>query len=292
MGCRHRLAAVGGGDAGGRKQTTARDLETALVNDRASRLLAAHEPGPVESVRAHGASPFVLVCEHAGNRAPQRLDRLGLPDREWRRHIAWDIGAADVARRMSAQLDAPLVLQTYSRLVIDCNRPPCGPLAIPAVSDHTTVPGNRDLAPAEAALRRSEIFEPFHGAVAATLDARAAAGRESVLVTVHSFTPVYDGATRPWHVSVQYNRDPQLSRILMALLARDAELCVGDNTPYPVDDETHYTIPVHGEARGIPHAMIEIRQDLVSAADGQAAWADRLSAVLRQAHERLRRAAE
>ncbi len=154
------------------------------------------------------------------------------------------------------------------------------------------MPGNRNLAAADVALRRSEIFEPFHGAVAAALDTRAAAGRESVLVTVHSFTPVYNGAVRPWHVVVQYNRDPQLARILMELLARDAELCVGDNTPYPVDDETHYTIPVHGEARAIPHAMIEVRQDLVSDTDGQAAWADRLSSVFQQAYERLCKAAE
>ncbi len=255
------------------------------------RLLDADEPAPVAVERAAGGSDFVLVCDHAGDRIPRRLKALGLGPADLGRHIAIDIGAAAVARGLSAALDAPLVLQTYSRLVIDCNRTPGGQGSIVAVSETTEIPGNRAVGPVEAAARAREIFTPYHDAIRALLDRRAADGRASVLVAVHSFTPVFKGVSRPWHVGLLYNRDRRLADILFEILGREAGLRIGDNEPYAVSDATDYTIPVHGEQRGIPHIEIEIRQDLISTAEGQAEWAQRLAAALSAALPRLERGA-
>lgn len=251
------------------------------------RLLDADEPAPVTVERAEGGSAFVLVCDHAGDRIPRRLNALGLGAADLGRHIAIDIGAAAVARRLSAALDAPLALQTYSRLVIDCNRTPGGPGSIVTVSETTEIPGNRAVGASEAAARAREIFAPYHDAIRGLLDRRAAAGRASVLVAVHSFTPVFKGVSRPWHIGLLYNRDRRLADLLFEILGREAGLCIGDNEPYAVSDETDYTIPVHGEQRGIPHIEIEIRQDLIAAAQGQAEWAERLADALSAALPRL-----
>ncbi len=253
----------------------------------AGPLLAPDEPPPVVVERESGASPFVLVCDHAGNRLPRSVGTLGLPEAERRRHIAWDIGAAEVSRRLSAALDAALVLQPYSRLVIDCNRDPGVATSIVTVSELTEIPGNRDLPPAGRAARVREIFEPYHARVRALLDARRAAGRPTALIAMHSFTPVFKGASRPWHVGVLYNRDRTLAAVALDLLRAEPDLVVGDNEPYAVSDETDYTIPRHGEARGLPHVEFEIRQDLIAGPDGQRAWADRLARLLRAAAARL-----
>ncbi|MGF7162054.1 putative N-formylglutamate amidohydrolase [Rhodoligotrophos appendicifer] len=245
------------------------------------------EDGPVVVVNRDGASPFVLVCEHAGNRIPKALGRLGLADADLSAHIAWDIGAEPMARLMAEALDAPLLLQLYSRLVIDCNRPPDSPEAMCEVSELTPIPGNRDLTADQRRARIDAVFTPFHDAVARLLDERAAQGRESILVTLHSFTPIYKGFQRPWHVGAQYNRAPELSHTINALLAADPTLVIGDNVPYPVNDATHYTIPVHGEQRGIAHSMIEVRNDLITHPAGQAVWADKLGRVLTEARSRM-----
>lgn len=246
-------------------------------------MLEQDEAHPAEVVNADGSSAFFLVCEHASRVIPRRLGTLGLGQDDLERHIAWDIGAASVARQMSQAMDATLVLQNYSRLVIDCNRPPMTAQAMPVVSETTSVPGNENIDDDERATRISDIFHPFHDTVANLLDERAGAGRPSILVTIHSFNPVYDGFERPWHVGAQYNRAPVFSKCINELLGRDEGLCIGDNQPYPVNDDTHYTIPVHGEQRGIVHTMIEVRNDLVSDGNGQAHWAERLTAVLEEA---------
>ncbi|MBX6322213.1 MAG: N-formylglutamate amidohydrolase [Rhodospirillaceae bacterium] len=251
------------------------------------RLLAPDEPPPVVVERETGASPFVLVCDHAGNRLPRAVGTLGVPEAERRRHIAWDIGAAEVSRRLSAALDAALVLQPYSRLVIDCNRDPAVATSIVTLSELTEIPGNRDLPPAARAARRGEIFEPYHARIRALLDARQSAGRPTALIAMHSFTPVFKGVPRPWHVGVLYNRDRRLAALALDLLRAEPGLTVGDNEPYAVSDETDYTIPRHGEARGLPHVEFEIRQDLIEGPEGQQAWADRLARLLRAAAERL-----
>lgn len=246
-------------------------------------MLAQDEAHPAEVVNRDGGSTFVLVCEHASNDIPCRLGTLGLSPADRQRHIAWDIGAEAVARQMSQTLDAALVLQRYSRLVIDCNRPPDTVQAMPMVSDSTPVPGNEILDDADRADRIANIFQPFHNTITQLLDARDTDARQTILVTIHSFNRVYDGFDRPWDVGAQYNRDPAFSRSINALLGRDKALCIGDNQPYPVNDETHYTIPVHGERRGIAHAMLEICNDLVNDANGQTTWAARLVDILEEA---------
>jgi predicted N-formylglutamate amidohydrolase len=248
------------------------------------------EPDPVTFDNEAGRSVFFLTCDHAGRAIPRRLDRLGLPDHETRRHIAWDIGIGGVGRRLSQLLDAAVILQTYSRLVIDCNRDPKVPSSIPEISETTEIPGNRGLTEAARTARVNAIFGPYHDTIAAALDRRAAADRTSVLVALHSFTPVFKSVARPWHAAVLYNRDARLALPLFELLNAEDGLVVGDNEPYRVTDLTDYTVPVHGEGRGLPYVEIEIRQDQISEPAGQAAWAERLARVLPAAYsEFLRR---
>lgn len=198
------------------------------------------------------------------------------------RHVAWDIGAEGVSRRLSAALDAPLVLQRYSRLVVDCNRPENAPDCIAAVSDGVVVPANRDIAPSERAARWTEIHAPFHAEVAARLDAALARG-PAALVAVHSFTPMLEivRRPRPWHVGVMARRDRDLAEALLGnLVADDPDLVAAFDEPYRINDLGDYTIPVHAEHRGIPHVLIEVRNDLIAEPEGQRAWGDRLARAL------------
>jgi predicted N-formylglutamate amidohydrolase len=247
-------------------------------------LLDPDEPNPVMLENESGDSVFFLTCEHAGRAFPRRLGRLGLPEAETVRHIAWDIGIGAVGRELSRLLNAAVILQTYSRLVIDCNRDPKVPSSIPEISENTAIPGNRGLDEAERAAREDAIFRPYHNAIAAALDRRAAADRASALVALHSFTPVFKGVARPWHVAVLFNRDPRLAHALAEMLRAEGDLMVGENEPYRVSDLTDYTIPVHGERRGLPHVEIEIRQDLITEPAGQRKWADRLGRLLPAAY--------
>jgi predicted N-formylglutamate amidohydrolase len=250
-------------------------------------LLDPDEPDPVRVENEAGGSVFFLTCDHAGRAIPRRLGGLGLSDNERERHIAWDIGIGAVGRRLSRLLDAALILQTYSRLVIDCNRDPDVPSSIPEVSETTEIPGNRDLGEGQRAARIDAIFRPYHNQVAAALDRRAVEGRATVLVALHSFTPVFKGVARPWHAAVLYNRDTRLAHPLFELLSAEKGLVIGDNEPYRVTDLTDYTVPVHGERRGLPHVEIEIRQDLISDPAGQTAWADRLARALPAAYTKF-----
>jgi predicted N-formylglutamate amidohydrolase len=243
-------------------------------------LLAPDEPPACLTLGQPNDVPYLLVCDHAGNRIPRKLGTLGVSDSERQRHIAWDIGAAGVVRGLVERLGAFAILQTYSRLVIDCNRSPSVESSIVTISEDTPVPGNVDLSAADKEDRVAEILRPYHDRVTAELDRRRDAGIPTVLVAIHSFTPVYRGVARPWHAGLLYNRDDRLSRPLMELLRQEGDLVVGDNEPYAVSDESDYTIPIHGERRGLPHGEIEIRQDLIADAAGQAAWADRLARLL------------
>jgi predicted N-formylglutamate amidohydrolase len=256
-------------------------LERGILPERSrERLLGEDEPEPVAVERPDGSSPLFLTCDHAGRRVPRRLGRLGLPDEAFERHIAWDIGALAVSLRLSEAVDATLVRQRYSRLVVDCNRPEGVASAIPTISEATEIPGNAGLSEADRALRSSEILAPYHDRITALLDARRDEGRPTYLVAMHSFTPSYHGVARPWHIGTLYGRDPRLARILRDLLIQEPGLVVGDNQPYNVSDFTDYTLPVHGEQRNLPHVGIEIRQDLITEASGQAVWAERLSRLL------------
>jgi predicted N-formylglutamate amidohydrolase len=251
-------------------------------------LLAPDDPPAFTVLRAHGGSDYVLTADHAGRRVPRALGTLGLPAAELERHIAWDIGIAGTTERLSMALDAPAVLQTYSRLVIDCNRGHGVDSSIPTISETTEIPGNRDLTPQDRAARQREIFAPYHGAIRALLDERAKRGRRTILVAMHSFTPVYKGERRPMQCAVLYNRDPRLAHIMRDLFIAEGDLVVGDNAPYAMTDHTDYGMPIHGERRGLPHVELEIRQDLIADEAGQRAWADRLARLLRVADGKLR----
>jgi len=244
---------------------------------RPSTVLAPGEPPAVVVERRTGTSPFVFACDHASWRIPQSLGTLGLEPSAALTHVAWDIGALQVALLLSAALDAPLVRQNYSRLVIDCNRLPAAADSIAVVSDSMRIAGNEQLDAAAREARAAEIFSPYHDALNALLEERQQAGKRSILVAIHSFTPRYGGVSRPWHIGLMHRRDARLGAALLRLLRE--ELHVGDNEPYTIQD-VDYTLPVHGEVRGIAHVGIEIRQDLVGAPEGQQRFATVLARTL------------
>ena len=250
-------------------------------------LLAPDEPPAVVTLRPDGKSPFVLVSDHAGRRIPKKLGDLGVYESELRRHIAYDVGIEPVVRFMAEELDAHAILQPYSRLVIDCNRPFQAESSIAPMSENTPVPGNVKLPPDEIAARQREIFSPYHAAITTELDRRQREKLPAFLVAMHSFTPVYTGVSRPWHAGVLYNRDSRFAAFILRLLREQDELTVGDNEPYTVSDDTDYTIPVHGEQRGLPHTAIEIRHDLIENEQDQRFWARRMCRILVEA-KRLR----
>ncbi len=253
-----------------------------------SLLLDNEDVLPVHEDNAAGSSPFLLTADHYGRLIPRVLGDLGLPASELTRHIAWDIGIAGVAGALSKHLDAHLIAQRYSRLVIDCNRPPRAPGSIPRISEATTIPGNEGLARDAIEARHKQIFDPYHRRIAEVIEQRLRDHRPTVLVSLHSFTPVYAGIARPWHIGTLYHRDTKLPPLLLKLLRAEADLVVGDNEPYAVSDETDYTIPVHGEARGLMNSGIEIRQDLIADPAGQASWADRLARIFGEIETMLR----
>jgi len=245
------------------------------------RLLAAHEPGPVFAQRLGERSPFLLLGDHAGRAIPARLEGLGLPPAELDRHIAWDIGVQNLGLALSEALGAPFIAQRYSRLVIDCNRDPSRPDAIPAISDGTTIAGNQQLKAADRGARISEIFDPYHAAVAAELDHRAATGQSTVVIALHSFTPVFAGFARPWLYGVLHMHDSALSHTLLAALREaESEAVVGDNEPYSMD-MTDYTVPFHARRRALDYAELEVRQDLIADEAGVAAVARLIGGLLK-----------
>lgn len=245
-------------------------------------LLDLDEPPPYGVINPDGASDLLLLCEHALPRIPRRLHHLGLPKPERLRHIGWDIGALALARDLSARLDAALFHTGYSRLVVDCNRPLDNPSLIPEFSETTAIPGNRDLDATERAQRLEVLFHPFQAAVSRRLDLRQAQGKRTLVVGVHSYTPVYKGVARPWHAGILYAGATEFAGRLIRTLAQDRALVIGDNEPYRIDHDD-YTVPVHGDARGLPALLIEVRHDLIASAQGVAEWAERLEHCLRLA---------
>ena len=258
------------------------------ATDIANQLLGKGDRPPVHETNADGRSPFLLTCDHYGQALPRALGNLGVAESELTRHIAWDIGIAGVAEWLARMLDAHLIAQRYSRLVIDCNRPPDAASSIPAISDATAIPRNEGISADERDARRREIFDPYHGRIKAVIDARVHAKRPTVLVALHSFTPAYAGLARPWHIGTLYHRDTVLPHLLLKHLLEESDLVVGDNEPYAVSDLTDYTIPVHGEARGLINTGIEIRQDLIADQSGQQQWAERLARIFGEIEAELR----
>ena len=245
-------------------------------------LLTDSDQPPATVVNPQGKSPFLLIGDHAGNVIPSRLGDLGLPPGERTRHIAWDIGVGGLGVLLAQALDATFIRQTYSRLVIDCNRRPEADDAMPPVSDRTVVPGNADLSKADRAARIAAIFDPYHRTIAGEIARRVAAGRPPTVISLHSFTPALsrDGIARPWQIGVLHDAgNATFARDLVTGLAREGDLVVGDNEPYRMDT-IDYTVPRHCYPAGLAYAELEIRQDLLGDDAGQRWWSDRLAREL------------
>ena len=228
-----------------------------------------------------GASPFLIVCEHASNFIPASLGTLGLGSGDLTRHIAWDPGALPVSRGLSRALDAALVFSRVSRLVIDCNRPVDAPDLVPAISETTEIPGNRNLSPAQRAERIAVSHTPFHAALDRLIEDRAKRGQETAIVTIHSFTPVYKGMARPWQIGIIHDEDDRLAKPMIGRLQATGGLTVGVNEPYSPADRVYYTLERHARPRGLACAMIEIRNDEIGNESGQREWVERLAGILK-----------
>ncbi len=234
---------------------------------------------PVRVLNETGDPGLLLVCDHASPRVPASLRGLGLPAEVFTRHIAYDIGAAALTEALSRTLDAPAILAGVSRLVIDLNRGLDDPTLIMALSDGTVIPGNHPLAETERAGRIAAFHAPYHDAIGAALDRALARGVTPSILSIHSFTGQWRGLARPWQVGVLWNRDPRLALPLIAALKAEGDLTVGDNEPYTgalVGD----CMDRHGTGRGLPHALLEVRQDLIDREDGVVAWTARLARVI------------
>ena len=241
---------------------------------------------PVRTVNARGQGPFAIVCDHASNRIPPRYGDLGVPASERVRHIAWDPGALGVSLRLSELLDAPVVHPTVSRLVIDCNRFTDAETLIPAISEHTDIPGNAVISAEERADRIDRYYVPYHTAIDRLLASRKAAGLETVLVCMHSFTPVFKGFARPWPIGILPAPEESFSAALRDALAEELpDLNIGWNQPYAGGAGVSYTVDHHGA--GIAATMIEIRHDEILEPNGVALWADRLARALEAARVAL-----
>lgn len=251
------------------------------ISQRTGGLLAPDEQPAFTEYRPDGGRALLIVCDHAANTVPRSLQDLGLTAEQRQGHIAWDPGSAEVTRLLAVALDAPAVLTRYSRLVIDCNRAPDDPTAMPLISDDVIVPGNRDLDDAERATRTAACHTPYHDAVAGKLDAMQARFPLVALFSVHSFTPsMRDGSARPWDAGVLWTDDGRIPLPLMAALRQDSDLLIGDNEPYSAHDLYGYTVETHAQPRGLPNGLIEIRQDHLAVADGPRRWADLLAQAL------------
>lgn len=242
-------------------------------------LLGPDDPPPFEVAEAEGATPLLLICDHASRRVPRALDNLGLPEAALARHIGHDIGAADLTRALARRLGAPAVLAGYSRLVVDCNRAPGDPASMLATSDRTPIPGNQALPETEAERRIAALFWPYHHAVAERLAHLWRRGPAPAVFSVHSFTPSMDGRARPWDAGVLWNRDPRLALPLIAALRAHAGLVIGDNEPYSGRD-IFFSLDFHAGAAGLAHCAIEVRQDQLGDTAGVERWAAILGEAL------------
>jgi len=244
-------------------------------------ILAKTDPAAVELCHAQGQAPVLLTCDHASRLVPRALKNLGLADELMARHIGWDIGAADVTRRLAPLLDAPAILAGYSRLVIDCNRRPDDPSSIPRESDEVAIPGNANLSDADRRARREALFDPYHAAIAAWIAARRARDVAPAVISMHSFTPVMKGVERPWHIGVLWDGQGRIAIPMLDALQTEPDLIVGDNQPYSAREPVGYTQRHHAFEPGLPHVAIELRQDLVADEQGAAQWAERLARILK-----------
>jgi predicted N-formylglutamate amidohydrolase len=243
-------------------------------------LIGPDDPPPFEVANEQGSAPALLICDHAGAAIPRAMGRLGVDETALLRHVALDIGAGEVTRILARRLNMPAVLATYSRLLIDPNRTLNDPTSVVSISDDVVVPGNRNLSPAAVQARAEAFFWPYHREVSRFLDRFQARGAVPALLSIHSFTPVMKGVERPWHLGILWSRDHRLARPLLDIFRADLSLCVGDNEPYTGRGSCGYSTDTHGAGRGIPHVLIEIRQDLIDTRHGAERWAARIGTAL------------
>lgn len=245
-------------------------------------IIAPDEPAPFEVINPHGDAPAILICDHASNRIPRSLRQLGVSDEVLQQHVAYDLGSAAVARQLSKLMNAPLWRSNYSRMIIDCNRFPDDPTSIPAMSDGIAIPGNQQLTDEKVTQRAEEFFYPYHEQIAAGIDAKQNTGVIPVMVSVHSFTPFFAGHERPWHVGVLWGDDGRIAQPLIHRLRRYPHLCIGDNEPYNAREPVGYSMITHGEEPGLPHLLLEIRQDLITDREGIDHWASFIHGELKE----------
>jgi len=232
--------------------------------------------GAVEIVTGAQSAPTLFICDHASNALPPAYGTLGLPAEQFARHIAWDIGAADVTRALAARFDAPAVLSRYSRLLIDPNRGADDPTLVMRISDGALIPGNASIDDTEIRKRTEAYWRPYREAIAAQIDAMT---RVPVIVSIHSFTPVWRGVPRPWQIGLLWDGDARIAQPLLTELEAQPDLTVGDNEPYDgaLVGDTLYDL---GTRPGIAHVLIEVRQDLIATREGARVWADRIALAL------------
>jgi predicted N-formylglutamate amidohydrolase len=235
-------------------------------------LIGRDDPPPFVVLHEHGQAPALIVCDHASRAFPRAMQRLGLPKLQTWEHIAWDIGAGELARGISNALDAPAVLAGYSRLVVDCNRRPDDPEAFRRESDGWSIPGNQAIGEFERRVRLGCFFDPYHEAIAAMLGGFRARSIVPLFVSVHTFTPEMGGVQRPWHVGVLWDKDESSAQRMLAGLRAMEGIVVGDNEPYSGRHPSDYTIDHHAEAAGLPHVCIEVRQDQLESPAGVERW--------------------
>lgn len=238
------------------------------------------ETFPPVILNPQAAGRIVLVCEHASNAFPECWGTLGLTAAQRQAHIAWDPGALGLARGLAQRLDAVLVHATVSRLIYDCNRAPDQVGAMPTKSEVYEVPGNAAVSPAARAARTAAIYEPFHDALHGVLMRRLALGLAPVVVTIHSFTPVYFGKPRAVEFGVIHDADPTLARAVLAGAQAQGRLLSALNEPYSAADDVTHTLRVQATPYGLPNVMLEVRNDLIATPDAEAATADLLAPVL------------
>ena len=245
-------------------------------------LLTENDPLPISVVNSNGKPRFVLTCDHASRTIPIHMNQLGLSQIDLDRHIAWDIGAANVTKKLAKYLNAPAYLSGYSRLIIDCNRPLSSPTSIPTISDETLIPANQNISIQEANARANTFFRPYHSRISDDLDRLLNEGVKPIFTAIHSFTPkLTTGKPRPWHIGLLWEHDSRLvSPLREALSILVPEICIGENEPYAIVGPSDYSIPEHGFNRGLLHIEIEIRQDLISTPQGETKWAKYLAKAL------------
>lgn len=248
------------------------------MSDNLNHLLSNRNPAVIEN--RHGKSPVLLICEHAGRLLPKSHGLLGINETEMASHIAWDIGAAQLAKRLSRKLNATLVMQAYSRLFFDCNRSLDAPDAIVTESDGIIIPKNQNLSKAQRTERRDLIYTPFHQSILDVIDERLKKGEKTVIVTIHSFTSFYRGKKRDLDFGIIHDEYLELAQALQKTAILDKDYICALNEPYSAKDGVTHTLKTHGESRKLPNVMLEICNDLIGTHQGQAIWADSLERLI------------